>query len=465
VTGFSETIGLREVTGVKASRRVVARVEFTVPPGKTPPTALYFRGSIYSRLAPEGWKVAGGGAGRVHPAGIRYIVGGAPGAVPLSAADVTLEPSDHRALFTFGHPVALEGALGPLVADVEGNLTLSRAGPSVLRYRLHFAEEVPRRRAPPPEGESLGIPPDLADAGALGREVAGQSGNDAEKAERILRFLRDGFRYTLSAPASSLREFLFGSRAGYCEHFATALAVMLRGAGIPARVAAGYYGGEWNDVGRYLIVRESDAHAWTEGWIGGRWVTLDATPPDGNSTFLSRTGKPGLYLDWMRHRWDKYVVRYSLRMQAEAISGGLSFLRGAGKGFRRGGGRGAPASPLRAAALAGSAGIALFLLYRAATGRGGDSPRGGMDRLPAAYSRLVRRLEREGYRPSPGTAMGGMISGAVRADPRLSGAAGRFLDLYHRDRFGARPLSPTDREEAFRLAGMLRRGVRRAGAT
>jgi hypothetical protein len=334
-----------------------------------------------------------------------------------------------------------------------------------MRYRVQFAEEIPPRRAAAPGRDFLEIPAGLQAESAFGREIAGDAGKDAERADRLLGFLRSGFRYTLTDPASSLREFLFEKRAGYCEHYAAALAVMLRGAGIPSRVVAGYFGGEWNDLGRYLIVRESDAHAWTEGWIDGRWVTLDATPPpEENSPFLVRTGKPGLYLDWLRQRWDKYVINYSLRMQAEAVAGGWSALRRTGRGFRGPGGPGASGAPLRAAALAGFAGFGLFLLYRLSAGRRGEAPNGGPDRLPPAYARLARSLEREGYRLAPGTSMGGMLSEAVRSRPPLAGDAGRFLDLYHRDRFGPRPLSPAEREEAFGLAGRLRRGARGARA-
>lgn len=460
VTGFSESITLREVTGVKMSRRVVARAEFPVPP-RTPPTALHLRGIAYSRLDKDGWKTGGTGAARTTRAGFQHVVGTAPAAVPLAVADITLEASETSALFAYPHPVILEGSLGEVLADGEGNLMLPRSGHPTMRYRIRFAEEIPPRRAAPPGREFLEIPPELAPESALGREIAGETGADAERAGRLLRFLRSGFRYTLSDPASSLREFLFTKRAGYCEHFASALAVMLRGAGIPSRVAAGYYGGEWSDLGGYLIVRESDAHAWTEGWIDGRWVTLDATPAqDGNSPFLARTGTPGLYLDWLRQRWDKYVINFSLRMQAEAVAGGWSALRRTGRDFRGLRGPGGGAALLRAAALAGIAGFILFLLYRLSADRKGGAPRLGPGRLPSAYARLARRLEREGHRPSPGISMGGMLSGAVRADPALTGSAGRFLALYHRDRFGPLPLSPAEREEAFRLAGMLRRGAR-----
>lgn len=468
VTGFAQTITLREVTGVKSSRRVVARVEFPVPPRIHPPTALYLRGVVYSRYEAGGWRVAASGVARAPRAGFHYIVGSVPGGIPLAVADITLEPANHPALFAYPQPVILEGPLGPVLSDGEGNLYLPQTSHPALRYRVQFAEEIPPRKgvavfAPGPG--SLEIPPELSAVAALGREVAGETGNDREKADRLLRFFRSGFRYTLADPAASLQEFLFERRAGYCEHYAAALAVMLRAAGIPSRVAAGYYGGEWNDLGRYLIVRESDAHAWTEGWLDGRWVTMDATPPqDGSSPFLTRTGRPGLYLDWLRHRWDKYVINYSIRMQAEAVAGGWSYLRKAGRGLRGTGSSGSRGAPLRAMALAGVAGLCLFLLYRTALGGRDAEYRGGPDRLPPAYSRLARRLERDGFRTSPGTAMGEMLSGAVRSNPALSGDAGRFLELYHRDRFGALPLSPREREEAFRLAGMLRREIRGAPA-
>jgi len=242
--------------------------------------------------------------------------------------------------------------------------------------------------------------------------------------------------------------------------------VLLRSAGIPSRVAVGYLGGEWNDVGQYLIVRQSDAHAWTEGWIGGRWVSLDATPPLAeNSPFRVRTGMAGLYLDWVRQRWDKYVVNYSLRMQADAVAGGWSAFRRTGRAIRLRNGHGVSRGLLRAAALAGIAALVLFLLYRMRKGGSGGVPAVCVDRLPAPYARLARRLERAGYRPAPGTPMEGMLSAAARARPHLTGDAGRFLALYHRDRFGPRPLSPEERGEAFRLAARLGRDAGSPGAT
>jgi transglutaminase-like putative cysteine protease len=77
---------------------------------------------------------------------------------------------------------------------------------------------------------------------------------------------------------NAMDEFLFQTRKGFCEHYASAFTLVMRAAGIPARVVTGYQGGEMNPIGGYLLVRQSDAHAWSEVWIDGRgWVRVDPT--------------------------------------------------------------------------------------------------------------------------------------------------------------------------------------------
>ena len=107
-------------------------------------------------------------------------------------------------------------------------------------------------------------------------------GSDAEYARAVLDWFRDnGLEYTLEPGVTSLDSVdttLFDSKRGFCGHFASAYATMMRAAGVPARVVTGYLGGEWNPVGGYLIVRQSDAHAWTEVWLEGQgWTRIDPT--------------------------------------------------------------------------------------------------------------------------------------------------------------------------------------------
>ncbi|MFA6147407.1 MAG: DUF3488 and transglutaminase-like domain-containing protein [bacterium] len=463
VTGFSETITLREVTGIKSDRRVVARVEFPeLHPGLLPAN-LHLRGMVYSRYEDGTWRRGGTTILPVHRAGFQHLVGDE--GVPDSTADITLEAADHPALFTYGHPMLIEGAFAPLLSDGEGNLSLSHIGHPTLRYRVRFTADLHPRVGMPhrPGGENIAFPEGYDDVRALAGEITGGAATDRERTDRILRFFQSGFRYTVSDPASSIREFLFRKRAGYCEHYASGLSLLLRGAGIPSRVAAGYLGGEWNGVGKYLIVRQSDAHAWVEAWIDGRWVTLDATPPPGDSSpFRTRTGTIGLYADWLRQRWDKYVVNYSMRMQADAVKEGVRAVRRTGAAFRFRGWDRIGAAARRASGWALLAIPALYLLYRFVRRRriraGNGSP-SVLPPLPGPYARLVRLLDRSRFRRHLGETLEETLAAAVRSRPDLSEDAARFLGLYHRDRFGPEPLPPEVRKEAFHLADRLRKGI------
>jgi len=108
-----------------------------------------------------------------------------------------------------------------------------------------------------------------------------ESGSAERYIDRLLSWYHDDFYYTLQPPAlgsNSVDEFLFDSKKGFCEHFASSFVFMLRAAGIPARVVVGYQGGELNPYERYLLVRQYDAHAWAEVWLDGKgWVRYDPT--------------------------------------------------------------------------------------------------------------------------------------------------------------------------------------------
>jgi transglutaminase-like putative cysteine protease len=463
VAGFSDTISLLPVPGGKTDRRVVARVEFPEPRPGLSPANLYLRGAVYSRYEDGAWRHGGATPIPVARAGFQHMVGEAASAD--STADITLEPADHSALFTYGQTASIESGFGPILSDRDGNLSLPHAGHPTLRYRVRFAaDRTPATRTVrSPDAGNVAFPAGHEEIRDLAVKIAGADGSDGERAERIVRFFGSGFRYTLSDPATSIREFLFRKRAGYCEHYAAGLSLLLRGAGIPARVAAGYLGGEWNEVGKYLIVRQSDAHAWVEAWIGGRWVTLDATPPPADSSpFRTRTGILGLYADWLRHRWDKYVVNFSMRMQADAVKGGVRTVRRAGLAFRFRGWKEIGGAGRRVAGILLLAAPGFYMAYRflrkRRESRGEGSPSVG-PRLPGPYARLIRSLDRNRFRRNPGETLQDTLIAAVRSHPDLSEDAARFLRLYHRDRFGPAPLAPESREEAFRLASRLRQGI------
>jgi hypothetical protein len=159
-------------------------------------------------------------------------------------------------------------------------------------------------------------------------------------------FSRQLLIYTLNPPllgADSVDEFLFDSKRGFCEHFAAAFVFALRAAGVPARVVAGYQGGEVNPVDGYLVVRQYDAHAWTEAWIAGRgWVRVDPTaisaPSRINSNFadavpagealpflargdLAWVRELRYRLDAVTNGWNQWVLGYNPQRQRDLLAG------------------------------------------------------------------------------------------------------------------------------------------------
>jgi hypothetical protein len=116
----------------------------------------------------------------------------------------------------------------------------------------------------------------------LARQMRSDAGSDSAYVESVLQKLnREEYFYTLDPPplgSDPVDRFLFDTKRGFCEHYASAFAVMMRSVGIPARIVLGYQGGEINPLGGHLIVRQSDAHAWTEVWLDGLgWYRVDPT--------------------------------------------------------------------------------------------------------------------------------------------------------------------------------------------
>ena len=163
---------------------------------------------------------------------------------------------------------------------------------------------------------------------------------------RAIDFLRQGrYEYTLEPPllgAHSVDEFLFDTREGFCEHFSSAFVFLMRAAGIPARVVTGYQGGELNPVDNIITVRQSDAHAWAEVFLGRRgWVRVDPTAaavPGRVESGLARAVPQSAalplmmrpQLEWLRgvrdrweavaHKWNVWVLGYNPERQRELMS-------------------------------------------------------------------------------------------------------------------------------------------------
>jgi hypothetical protein len=239
---------------------------------------------------------------------------------------VDFDALDAEALFFAGLPEKVDLRSPYLVRSGEGNYTLGGRPPDGFHYDAYsLLDEPPEAsswRYPPPvlplkERERYLDLPDRVDARipALAQAMAGAAESDLKRARAIETALRRDYGYSLQGPdretADPLADFLFTRRQGYCEYFASAMAVMLRTQGIPARLVTGFQSGEYNPLTELWVVRASDAHSWVEAWMPGRgWSTFDPTPPDPDARGAGLLARAALYLDAAQIFWEEWVVGY-----------------------------------------------------------------------------------------------------------------------------------------------------------
>lgn len=254
--------------------------------------------------------------------------------------EVTLEPNNKNWLFALDMP---DGITMPARLTYDFQAISSRPiheriiydARSVLSYRANLQEsDAELKRA-------LRLPTGIGPkAVALAAKWRSQGISDEQLIGRALAYFHDqDFRYTLDPrPAGSVDDFLFSTREGYCEHYASGFVFLMRAAGIPARVVTGYQGGEYNPAGRYYIVRQSDAHAWAEVWLkGAGWRRMDPTAaisPERVARGLSTLETPALpvadgaawmhslRMNWdaLSYRWNQWVLGYNSENQFAYLS-------------------------------------------------------------------------------------------------------------------------------------------------
>jgi transglutaminase-like putative cysteine protease len=159
----------------------------------------------------------------------------------------------------------------------------------------------------------------------LARQMTAGAETEVEKSRAIENHLRHDYGYTLdllSTPvADPLAYFLFERKKGHCEYFASAMAVMLRTIGIPARVVTGFQSGVYNSMTGWQVVRASDAHSWVEAWLEGRgWTTFDPTPSDPSAGRAGLLSRLSLLSDTAEQFWQDWVMSYDLDRQAALAS-------------------------------------------------------------------------------------------------------------------------------------------------
>jgi protein-glutamine gamma-glutamyltransferase len=272
-SGLSDTMSPGDITQLALSDEVAFRVRFdsAAPPAQE----RYWRGPVLDHFDGHTWTQSSSG------------IGGTPPPLqpqgPAYRYTVMMEPHQHRWLFMLDWPSTWNQPRAELSSDytLMQPEPLSRAVDVVgTSYtRVQYSEPLkPRART-----RDLDQPRNRNPrTQQLAREMRSAHADDMELVRAVLdMFRQQPFYYTLTPPKlsdNSVDEFLFDTKRGFCGHYASAFAALMRAAGIPARVVTGYQGGTLNPYGDYWIFRQSDAHAWTEVWIDGRgWTRIDPT--------------------------------------------------------------------------------------------------------------------------------------------------------------------------------------------
>ncbi|HPS78004.1 MAG TPA: transglutaminaseTgpA domain-containing protein [Thermoanaerobaculaceae bacterium] len=322
-SGFRNDVTLHDIGTIKVSQQVALTVRF---PGADGPPREWLRleGATLNHYRAGGW-VEGRHVERLPlPSGGQAVslwpVADARG---LQRAEITVERPGGN-LFLPPGSVSLEPPLAVEVSRTPmGVLRIRRDTPVPFSYAVSF--DPLRLRTRPPEASDLEVPGHVRERiTPLVEDVVVGSPNSLAAALAIERHLQTEYTYSLHTMAS-LREdpvvwFLFRGRQGHCEFFASAMAMMLRVAGIPARVQVGFSGGEQQGDGSF-VVRDSRAHAWVLAWVAGQWRVFDPTPPEGQPSAAQdgwRTRLPWS-LDDLDALWNRWVLTFTLFDQAEIL--------------------------------------------------------------------------------------------------------------------------------------------------
>jgi transglutaminase-like putative cysteine protease len=448
VTGLGDEMSPGSIVELTDSGDVAFRAKFldAIPP----PEERYWRGPVLHDFDGYTWRRSRATPYRHTP--LEYLGRAYRYRLTLEphsrrwwfALDTPTGSPDPRVLFTSDHQLVSLEAVTESTSYALTSHTRTRATAPLSTLGRRYGTQLPAERN--------------RRSRALAVEMRGAARSDGEYARAVLELFRTGgFEYTLTPPRTDfdfVDDFLFETRRGFCGHFASAFVAMMRAGGVPARVVTGYLGGEWNPIGGYFIVRQSDAHAWAEVWLEGRgWTRIDPTAvvaPErlqmglldlmpGSASAPRRLLHENRWLSQAALTWDaidswwrEQVIQFDFRSQLELLDA---------MGFEGG--------TVRALVGLLGAGLALWILWIGWHLRGALR-RSRHDALARAWLRLCRKLASI----APRAAHEGPLAYAQRIGelrPALAPSVRKLATEYAELRFGA-AVRDRARIESFRRA-------------
>ncbi|MEO8158197.1 MAG: DUF3488 and transglutaminase-like domain-containing protein [Betaproteobacteria bacterium] len=333
-SGLSESMAPGDLSSLSLSDEVAFRVLFENQPAN--PSQFYWRGPVLWNFDGRTWR-----AGlNLTASELRVQAIGPP-----ERYTVTMEPHDRHWIFAIEMPLMVpQGAY----VTTDFQLLSRRLVRERLRYDMQSSPQyrIGLNESPATLRLAQRLPPAAAPrARALAALWREQGSSDRDIVARALGMFREQpFRYTLEPPqlnGDPVDAFLFETRSGFCEHYASSFTFLMRAANIPARVVTGYLGGEINPVDGYVVVRQSDAHAWSEVWLPDEgWVRVDPTAAvsplrieRGLSAAVPQAERPLLArnnFDWLKraryamdavaNTWNQWVLGYNPDRQSRFLT-------------------------------------------------------------------------------------------------------------------------------------------------
>lgn len=432
-TGLSEDMAPGDIASLIQSGETAFRAQFSGP--RPDPNGVYWRGIVLTRFDGRTWRAPPPGRpfqGLLETRGNAWQLA------------ITVEPHQRRWLFTPGVPEPLPDATS--LADGFQWLAKDRINQ---RKRWSFQAYPDYRHFDPPQdlASALALPEGFNPrARALAQSWRDEDPRPQALVRKAMELYAASFVYTLQPPLLGLHsvdDFLFGTKRGFCEHYAGSFVFLMRAAGVPARVVTGYLGGEVNPLDGHIVVRQSDAHAWAEVWMGPDlgWVRTDPTasisparvergigaalPAAELPPALARLSLP--VLQGMRHawemlnnRWDQWVLGYGQDQQLQLLarlSPALASLRWLAS----------------AAILAGLLGLGLLAWYF--WRQEGKAPR---DKAARAWHRMEQRLAAVGLAPATGEGPRHYTARVAASRPDLAQEVEAMARLYLAARYAGR---------------------------
>jgi protein-glutamine gamma-glutamyltransferase len=445
-TGLSDTMSPGNIARLAQSEDIAFRAKFADPLPAKP--SLYWRGVVLGHYDGRTWTQLRARDDASHQ--IVLKLRGAP-----VHYEVTLEPHARRWLFALDVPQAIP-RIDSNPAGLSADLELLAANPVTDRLRYQAASHVDYDLQPNERPAILyrwlqlpaGFNPQTL---ALAAEMSNRARSDAELVAGALRMFREQpFRYTLEPPLlgrNAVDDFLFTTRAGFCEHYASAFVVLMRAMSVPARVVTGYQGGEVNPADGFLAVRQSDAHAWAEVWLEKRgWVRVDPTAAVAPGRVEHNLGRviPQRYLgglisfdasgqswlgqlrswrqnwDAVTNAWNQWVLNYTPDKQRDFI---------ASLGFKQVDWSTMTVLLMTVGGIVAGIVLLPLLMHR---------PR--LTPVDALYQKLCRRLARQGLpravHEGPRAYAARLTATASPLSPARKEALARFLHVYETIKYG-----------------------------